>query len=74
MCHFIFQVSSAVDKSLMAEEKNRIQEQLRNELGIMVDAPKQGTGNTNDGNTARTFFNNIEIISRVTGEEYIKSS
>lgn len=36
----------------------------------MVDAPKQGYGNTNDGNTARTFFNpkNLDVVAEITGK------
>ena len=30
---------------------------------------KQGSGSTNDGNTARKFFENYEIISQITGIE-----
>ena len=32
-----------------------------------MDAPTQNFGNTNDGNTARKFFNNIELVTRITG-------
>uniref|UniRef100_A0ABD2X790 Uncharacterized protein n=1 Tax=Trichogramma kaykai TaxID=54128 RepID=A0ABD2X790_9HYME len=32
-------------------------------LGILVDTPTQGAGNTNDGNMARKFFANTEIVS-----------
>lgn len=52
----------------MAEKKANIQNLLKENLGILVDAPKQGTGNTIDGNIARKFFNNIDIVSRVTGQ------
>lgn len=30
--------------------------------GLIVDTPKQGTGSSNDGNTARRFFQNYETI------------
>lgn len=55
-------------KSRVTKEKERIQTALRAELGIMVDAPKQGYGCTNDGNTARIFFNNLEVVSRITSK------
>lgn len=32
-----------------------------------MDVPKQGFGNTNDGNTARTFFANPNITKKNTG-------
>ena len=31
-----------------------------------VDKPKQGVGNTNDGNCARIFFKNPSIVSNAT--------
>lgn len=36
-------------------------------MGLPVDIPKAGFGNTNDGNTARRFFSNPETSSRITG-------
>lgn len=53
-------------KQHLASAKSRIQNQLRNELGILVDLIKQGSGNTNDGNTARTFSENYEKVSKIT--------
>ena len=47
--------------------KKFIQDKLRQSLGILVDAPTPGAGNTDDGNTARTFFNNIDIVAEITG-------
>lgn len=52
---------------LKAEKKTKVQRDLKTELGIMVDCVKQGFGSTNDGNTARKFFEEIEIVSKVTG-------
>ena len=49
--------------------KKRIQDKLHEEIGILVDAPTQGSGNTNNGNTARRFFENVNIFSRVTGKK-----
>lgn len=43
------------------ERKHMIQEQLCRELGILVDTVNQGSGSTNDGNTARRFFELAEI-------------
>lgn len=40
---------------------------LKESLCITVDVVKQGFGSTNDGNTARKFFSNPEIVSQVTG-------
>lgn len=38
-------------------------EGLKRNLGIIVDVPRQGSGNSNDGNTARRFFRDPETIS-----------
>lgn len=35
-------------------------------MGLLIDMPKQSYGNTNDGNTARRFFENPEATSEVT--------
>ena len=32
-----------------------------------MDIPLQGSGTSNDGNSARIFFNNYEIVHRITG-------
>lgn len=52
------------------EKKNNTRELLRSKLGILVSKPKPGFGSTNDGNTARTFFKNIDIVSQITGMQY----
>lgn len=36
-------------------------------MGLLVDIPKSGFGNTNDGNTARRFFRNPDLVSSITG-------
>lgn len=36
-------------------------------MGLLVDRPKPGFGSTNDGNTARRFFENITVASEITG-------
>jgi hypothetical protein len=47
-------------------EKKDLQEQFRARLGILVDMPKSGSGNTNDGNTARIFFKNPSTSGSIT--------
>lgn len=44
-----------------------IQKRFREELGLVIDKPKQVSGNTNDGNTARRFFRAYDITSEITG-------
>lgn len=63
---------SKENECLMKERKIKIQNDLHKELGILVDVPTQGSGNTNDGNTARRFFNNFEVVSRITGDPILR--
>ena len=52
----------------MTAKKQEIQQQFRNEMGLLVDQVKPGgSGTTNDGNTARRFFQNYEDSARITG-------
>lgn len=55
------------NKKMYNDEKTRIHKELKKDLGLNVDRPAQGSGTTNDGNTARRFFDNSEIVSQVTG-------
>lgn len=55
------------EKELVAQNKSRIQKLFRERMGLIVDKPKPGFGNTNDGNTARRFFENFDISAEVTG-------
>jgi len=48
-------VKDKEDKELLETTKKRIQFELKKELGLIVDVPKQGSGTSNDGNTARTL-------------------
>jgi hypothetical protein len=54
-------------KDLKAATKARIQEEFRQETGLIIDVPRQGSGNSNDGNTARRFFADPEMTARITG-------
>lgn len=62
------------DKEDVARRKKNIQQGFRDRLGLIVDQPKPGYGSSNDGNTARSFFENSEISASITGidEELIK--
>lgn len=57
------------EKNVVAERKNQIQADMKSKLGLLLDVPKAGCGNTNDGNTARRFFENVEIVAEITGVE-----
>lgn len=54
------------EKKIIAETKKRIQKEFRDQTGLIVDEPKPGFGNTNDGNTARRFFQNAQVSSEIT--------
>ena len=56
-------VKGIENKKIYKEEKKRICMELKNELGLNVDCPAQGSGTTNNGNTARRFFANVEKVS-----------
>ena len=55
------------DKPEVEARKLKIQSELRKEMGILVDIPMAGSGNTNNGNTARRFFSQPDLVSRITG-------
>lgn len=54
-------------KDIVEEHKVYIQQRFKSELNLRVDQPKQIAGNSNDGNTARMFFNNEEKAAEITG-------
>lgn len=56
-----------IHKDAFNHRKQEIIKKFRDEVGLLVDIPKAGFGNTNDGNTARRFFSDPAISSRITG-------
>lgn len=58
--------SGVSDKEKVEETKRIIQAQFRERLGLIVDKPKPGFGNSNDGNTARRFFKNAAVSAEIT--------
>lgn len=54
------------DKDQVAEQKRSIQAKFKSEMGLIVDKVKTGYGTTNDGNTARRFFSNVELSAQIT--------
>lgn len=54
-------------KKQQAETKKKIQEQFKKDMNLLVDVIKQGSGLTNDGNTARRFFSDIKTTAKITG-------
>lgn len=61
-----WQARGTEDKKLVETRKRTIQSQLKSQLGLIVDKPKPGYGSSNDGNTARRFFENAEMVSAIT--------
>lgn len=49
------------------ERETEILTQLKEELGLRINEPRPGGGNSNDGNTSRKFFQNWELVARITG-------
>ena len=43
-----------------------IKRDLKNHLGIKVDAVKSGFGSSNNGNLSRRFFGNVEVTADIT--------
>ncbi|KAL4705931.1 hypothetical protein ACJJTC_017513 [Scirpophaga incertulas] len=62
------------NKRLKEEKKKTVQTQFTNQMGLHIGKPRQGAGNSNDGNTDRRFFENYHYSSEITGvdEEFIK--
>lgn len=61
-----WQVRNESDKLEMIDKKEHIQRRLWEEMGLHVDKPKQnGSGNSNDGNTARKAFSNTKLFASI---------
>lgn len=54
------------NKTKFMENKTRIQREFKSRMGLRVDEVKQGFGTTNDGNTARRFFSEVDIAADIT--------
>ena len=62
-----WRVTSQEDKALVAARKQEVHDRFKAELGLKVDEPKQGAGNTNDGNTARRAFQDEKTFADICG-------
>lgn len=62
-----WQVKGEEAKEKLNQRKKQITERFRVEMGLIVDQPKQNMGTSNDGNTARRFFENPQLTSDITG-------
>lgn len=62
-----WQARTVEEKNLTEERKLVIQKGFRLQLGLVVDRPKPGYGSSNDGNTARRFFEHSTTSATITG-------
>lgn len=62
-----WQARDAISKDSMKNRKQTIQQKFRDEMGLLVDIVKQGSGTTNDGNTARKFFSDPAKTATIIG-------
>ncbi|KAG5861080.1 hypothetical protein JTB14_006424 [Gonioctena quinquepunctata] len=53
-----WQARGDTDKDIMKQRKSLIQKAFESELHLNIDYPKPEFGSSNDGNTARRFFEN----------------
>lgn len=58
-------------KAEYAQQKLKIQTLLWEKLSLIVDQPKaEGSGTSNDGNTARRAFQNVDLLSQCLGLDH----
>jgi hypothetical protein len=57
--------TNADTRAMKEKAKTCIQNNFKERLGNSVDMVKQGTGNTNSGNTSGRFFSNISVTSEI---------
>lgn len=62
-----WQVRGDIDKASVKQRSESIKKDFKNRMYLNVDKPKPNYGNTNDGNTARKFFQNPQLSSEITG-------
>lgn len=62
-----WQARSESDKASVKQRSEDIKKRFKTEMGLIVDKPKPGSGNTNDGNTARRFFECFDLSAEITG-------
>lgn len=56
----------AANKAVIKNRKKMIIDSLREEVGILVDSVKRGSGSTNNGNSTRRFFANLDVVHDIT--------
>ncbi|XP_076545847.1 uncharacterized protein LOC143305586 [Osmia lignaria lignaria] len=64
---WIIRKTDVQQKKIIEDRKLNIQKEFKSKLGLLVDIPKPGFGNTNNGNTSRKFFANPDLCAEITG-------
>lgn len=54
------------NESIVGENKSQIQTEFKTKMSLIIDKPKPGYGNSNDGNVVRKFFQNSQMSSAIT--------
>lgn len=54
-------------KSEISDREKEINQALKEQLGLRINEPRQKGGNSNTGNTARTFFAKREAVAVISG-------
>lgn len=54
-------------QTIVRQRKEEIQKKFRTQMGLVIDFPDPKGGTSNDGNTARRFFENHEISASILG-------
>lgn len=62
-----WRLNTEAENIIVNQRKADIQQNFRTQLGLIVDVPKPGYGNTNDGNTSRRFFIDPSLAAEITG-------
>lgn len=62
-----WQARGQIEKNIVKQTKKRIQIDFKEKIGLIVDVPKAGFGNSNSGNTSRRFFSDPETAAEITG-------
>lgn len=60
-----WQARGEENKVVVKNRKTSIQQAFKEELHLNIDCPKQGFGSSNDGNTARRFFENSSVSAKI---------
>lgn len=63
-----WQARSEEEKTIVREDKRRTNFLFKERVGILIDVPKHGPGSSNNGNTARRFFQDPEAASEITDQ------